>query len=514
MRRPILKLFRIAHVLACYDALIVLRRIGAAPGLCALCALYPFKYRKGSAGERLALALQELGPAFIKLGQALSTRSDLIGQDIADDLALLQDRLPPFSFKHVRRSIEEEYGKPLEEIFKTFEEEPVAAASIAQVHFATDRAGRELAVKILRPGIEDAFAHDIALFYWLSEMAERAYPRLKRLRLHEVVRTVEQTVRREMDMRMEAAAIEQARENFAGDSDLIVPAVDWRHTTGRILTLERINGTRIGDVAELRAAGHDMDALIARAGRIFFKQVYRDGFFHADMHPGNLFVAKDGRLILVDFGIMGRLDWRERLFLAEMLHGFLKRDYRRVAEVHFAAGYVPADQSVEDFALACRSIAEPIFGLPQNEISIARLLQQLFRVTEAFRMETQPQLLLLQKNMMLAEGIGRMLNPNVNIWKLASSLIEEWYQEHFGPAGRLKREAGDRLKHFDKNIHGLLSAAGNLPKVITPEGLKLHPDTVQSFTAHAGASASPLRWWHIALLSAGIAAVVTWMLTV
>lgn len=513
MTHHVLKLLRISHVLARYDVLILFRQIGIAPSLCRLFGFYPFRCRKGQPGARLALALQALGPAFIKLGQALSTRPDLIGQDIADDLAQLQDRLPPFSFAKVRRAIEEEFGKPPEEIFKTFEQQPVAAASIAQVHFATDHAGKELAVKILRPGIEKAFAEDIALFYWLAEVIERSNPKLKRLRLSEVVQTLEQTVLREMDMRMEAAAAQQLRENFAGDSDLIIPEIDWKRTTRRVLTLERISGTRISEVAALRDAGHDMDVLIARAGRIFFKQVYRDGFFHADMHPGNLFVAEDGRMILVDFGIMGRLDWQTRIFLAEMLHGFLKRDYRIVAEVHFAAGYVPADQSVEDFALACRSIAEPIFGLPQNEISIARLLQQLFRITETFQMETQPQLLLLQKNMMLAEGIGRMLNPNVNIWKLAGPLIEDWYNQHFSPTGRLKREAGERLAHFDANIRGLLTAAGNLPNVLTPEGLKIHPDTLKSLTTHTSTN-TLFRWWHVALLSASIAAVVTWLLTV
>ncbi len=420
--------------------------------------------RKGAEerpGARLAAALERLGPSFIKLGQILSTRADLLGEEIAADLASLQDRLPPFPASAAKAIIEAEFKRPLESLYAAFEEKAVAAASIAQVHFARTADGREVAVKVLRPGIALAFARDLDLFRWLARLLERFAPSARRLKPVEVVETLAEVVELEMDLRLEAAAASELVENFAGDQSLRIPLVDWERTGQSVLTLERVRGIRIDDREALLAAGHDIGALLAKAGAVFFNQVFRDGFFHADQHPGNLFVDEEGRIAAVDFGIMGRLDPDTRSFLADMLIGFLKHDYRRVAEVHFAAGYVPPRRSVAAFTQACRSIGEPIFGKPLEEISIARLLAQLFRVTGQFEMETQPQLLLLQKTMVQVEAIGRRLDPSVNIWALARPLIESWLRESRGPEARLRAfstEIGEtiaRLPHLVRQFEAL-----------------------------------------------------------
>lgn len=405
-------------------------------------------------GQRLALALCEMGPSFIKFGQSLATRPDLVGAEIAADLTELQDRLPPFPSATAIASIEAELGRPLAEIYASFDETPVAAASIAQVHFATvtddDGQSRDVAVKVLRPAIETALARDLDLFRWCAEWLVRTQPGLRRLKPIEAVGTFARVIAMEMDLRMEAAAASELRENFTGDATFQVPMVDWRRTAKRVLTLERMNGIRIDDHARLLAAGHDIDRVLAHAAAAFFNQVFRDGFFHADLHPGNLSVGEDATIQVVDFGIMGRLDLATRRFLGEMLLGFLQGDYRRVADVHFRAGYVPADQSLEDFMQACRAIGEPLLGLPLNEISIGRLLGQLFHVTEQFHMETQPQLLLLQKTMVVAEGVGRSLNPTVNMWQMARPLIEDWMIENLGPAARLREAAEDLLQGLER----------------------------------------------------------------
>jgi ubiquinone biosynthesis protein len=410
--RNLARLVGIVLILARYDALFLFYGVGPlGPYLRLACAF--MRRRRGIAalrpGQRLAAAFNELGPSFIKLGQLLSTRSDLLGEEIAADLAALQDRLPPFAGSEARALIEAEFGRPLAALYASFDEAAIAAASIAQVHFARTTDGREVAVKVLRPGIAAAFARDFDLFWWLAGWLERLQPTLRRLRPVEVVRTLSEIVRFEMDLRFEAAAASELAENFAGDPGFRVPQVDWPRTGRVVLTLERISGVRVDDRAAILAAGHAIDALLAAAAGAFFNQVFRDGFFHADLHPGNMFVAEDGALVVVDFGIMGRLDRLTRYYLADMLLGFLSGDYRRVAEVHFAAGYVSVEQSVDAFTQACRSIGEPILGRPLQEISIGRLLAQLFRITEQFGMETQPQLLLLQKTIVLVEGIGRRL---------------------------------------------------------------------------------------------------------
>lgn len=435
--RHVARLFTILRTLARHDALFPLQAAGVAPGLLLTARLLGRRKSVGRPGERLALAFQKLGPTFIKLGQILSTRPDLLGDEVTADLTHLQDQLPPFPSAAAKAIIARELDAPVESLYSSFDEIPIAAASIAQVHLAVTVDGEPVAVKVLRPGIEQAFYRDLELMRWTARELERRRPEYRRLRPLEVVRTFEESVRVEMDFRLEAAAADELAQNFKDDPSYRVPAIDWRRTARRVMTQARVEGIPIDEVAALRAAGLDPEDVVRKAAEIFFKQVFRDGFFHADQHPGNLFVGRDGAIVAVDFGIMGRLDMRTRRYLGEMLAAFLERDYRRVAEVHFEAGYVPADKSIDAFAQACRAIAEPILDRPQNEISIARLLSQLFQVTETFEMETQPQLLLLQKTMLVVEGVGRTLVPQANMWTLAQPLIEQWKREYFGPEARL-----------------------------------------------------------------------------
>ena len=433
-------------------------------------------------GQRLAAAFGELGPSFIKLGQLLSTRADLFGEEITLDLASLQDRLPPFPGREARALIEAEFARPLETLFASFDDTAVAAASIAQVHFARTTDGRDVAVKVLRPGIIEAFSRDLDLFSWLATLSERLQPMLRRLKPVEVVQMLADVVRFEMDLRFEAAAASELAENFAGDPGFRVPRVDWPRTGRSVLTLERISGVRVDDRAALTAAGHRIEDLSIKAAAAFFNQVFRDGFFHADVHPGNMFVEASGAIVVVDFGIMGRLDRATRFYLAEMLLGFLTGDYRRVAEVHFAAGYVPPARSVDAFAQACRAIGEPILGQPLQEISFARLLAQLFQVTEQFEMETQPQLLLLQKTMMQVEGLGRRLDPEVNIWTLARPLIEAWMRDNRGPEARLRQQL-DNLAEVIDGVPRLIRSLEALISDWSREGVVMHAETLAAQAA-------------------------------
>lgn len=389
-------------------------------------------------GERLAEALTALGPTFVKLGQSLATRSDVIGDDTARYLARLQDQMASFPTDQARQLIEDELEQPLAAVFESIDDTPVAAASIAQVHLAVTSDGHAVAIKVLRPGIEQAIERDLDLFQWTALWTERLIPASRRFRPIAVVETFARSTRQELDLRLEAAAAAELAENFADDPRFHVPAIDWRRSSRRVLTMERITGIPTDQRTALMAAGHDPDRILALSAEIFFKQVFRDGFFHGDMHPGNAFVDAAGRICPVDFGIMGRLDRATRRYLAEMLVGFLQRDYGRVADIHFEAGWVPADQDRMSFMLACRAIGEPILGRPLAEISVGRLLGQLLAITAAFRMETQPQLLLLQKTMVVAEGVGRSLNPDVNMWQVAQPLIENWILVNLGPQGRLR----------------------------------------------------------------------------
>ncbi len=487
-----IRLVKIGYTLARYDALFCFDAMNMPRVVTLLCKhTAQKKYRKMRKGERLCLALQELGPTFIKLGQALSTRTDLVGEEIANDLSYLQDKLPPFPFKTAKKTIEEEFEKPLNEIYKSFDEKPVAAASIAQVHFATTVDGEDVAVKILRPNISTAFDADIELMIWIAHIAEKRLPEWRRLKPLETVHTLTKALHFELDLRYEAAAAQEFRDNTLADEEIYVPAVDWTRTGKDVMTLERIEGIPVNDIPALKAAGCNLEAVVHNASISFFKQVFRDGFFHADMHPGNIFVRPDNTLAVVDFGIMGRVDKPTQLYLAEMLWAFLSEDYRKVAKMHVDAGYVPKNTDVDLFAQANRAIAKPILGKPLNEISIAKLLGQLFAVAETFQMETQPQLLMLQKTMMLAEGVGRRLNPNVNMWKTAEPLIKQWAMDNLGPAAQIKRraeEVGDSLQR----LPALLKHADRFFDAIDQGGLTLSEETVRRMV---GPQKSGNRQW-------------------
>jgi ubiquinone biosynthesis protein len=398
---------------------------------------------KNRKGERLSRAIRALGPAYIKLGQFLSTRPDVVGPQLAAALGTLRDRLPPFSTGKAQAEIEAAFGKPWSEVYAEFGP-PVAAASIAQVHKATvpsPGGNRPVAVKILRPGIEKRFKRDLESFYFAARSAETLSPQSRRLRPVAAVDTLAQSVLLEMDLRLEAAAISEMAENIekSGDRDFRVPKVDWERTAKRVMTLEWINGISLTGIAAIEAAGLDRRAIGLNVIRSFLKHAIRDGFFHADMHQGNLFAdPSDGALIAVDFGIMGRIGPAERRFLAEILYGFITKNYRRIAEVHFEAGYVPPAQDVAAFAQALRAIGEPIMGRPAGEISMARLLTQLFEVTDLFQMKLRPELLLLQKTMVVVEGVARSLDPNLNMWVAAEPVVREWIEQQLGPAAQVR----------------------------------------------------------------------------
>ena len=398
MLRPLrnsARLFGIARTLTRHDALFPLESFDLGRLVAHVARLLGGRAAADLAGlrpgQRLALALQDLGPSFIKFGQLLSTRADLVGETTAADLSELRDRLPPFPAPAARAALVEGLGRPLDELFSSFDDTPLAAASIAQVHQAITTEGAAVAVKVLRPGIEAAFRRDLDLFYWLAETAERARSGMRRLKPVAVVRAFNDVVDIEMDLRLEAAAASELAENFAGDESFGVPEVDWERTGRRVLTTAQVGGVPIADRPALLDAAADLPLVAANLVTAFLKQAFRDGFFHADLHPGNLFVEPEtNRIVAVDFGIMGRLDRRDRRYVAELLLAFLTADYRRAAEVHIEAGYVPATKSVETFAQACRSIGEPIFGRPSSEISVGRLLAQLFQITQTFAMETNP----------------------------------------------------------------------------------------------------------------------------
>lgn len=494
----------VARTLARHDALFPLEELEVAPTVVALSRLLAGISKAETSrrpGQRLARALNEAGPSFIKLGQALATRSDLLGEEMSADLSDLQDKLPSFPASDAHAIIEEEFGQSLETLFSSFDNKAVAAASIAQVHFAVTTEGKEVAVKILRPGIEKAFRQDLDLMRWVAGLVIMAKPELKRLKPLECVDALAETVELEMDLRFEAAAAGEIADNFTGDEDFQVPRVDWARTGRRVMTTERLSGIPLDERDALIAAGHDPETVLQKASNASFRQVFRDGFFHADVHPGNLFVLDSGAIGAVDFGIMGRLDLKTRRWLGELLVAFLNRDYRRAAEIHFEAGWVPSHRSVDAFTQACRSIAEPILDRPQNEISIARLLGQLFQITETFQMETQPQLLLLQKTMLVAEGTGRRLVPEANMWFLARPLIEDWMIENLGPEARIR-----------DTMTGLAEAVDRLPKVFNDieegatmlsEGrVKLHPETIAAMKQGNGAGRGlPVLWLTVALMA-------------
>jgi ubiquinone biosynthesis protein len=465
------------------------------------------------AAVRLSAALTRLGPTYVKLGQFLATRPDVVGMALSRDLESLQDKMAPFPQGEAEAAVGGALGKPLHDLFASFGP-AVAAASIAQVHRAEvdDAHGRRLvAVKVLRPGIERRFKADIDAFHFAARAAENFSAEARRLRLIDVVDTLERTVVIEMDLRLEAAAIAEMAENTKDDPDFRVPAVDWERTARDVLTLEWIDATPLSDRARLDAKGFDLKHLAHALMQTFLRHALRDGFFHADMHPGNLFVDDAGNLIAVDFGIMGRLAPNERRFLAEILYGFIRRDYRRTAEVHFEAGYVPPRHSVESFAQAIRAIGEPIHNRTAAEISMAKLLTLLFEITGLFDMRTRPELLLLQKTMVVVEGVARSLDPGLDIWTTAEPVVRDWVERHLGPAGRIEDAAhgAAEVSRFLGGVPSLLARGARIADQLdaaTREGLVLSPDTVKAIGA---AEARRARWTTVALWV--IAGLLAWL---
>jgi ubiquinone biosynthesis protein len=437
--------------------------------------------------DNLARAVERLGPSYVKIGQFLATRPDVVGDVFARDLAQLQDRLPTFASSIARAQIEASLGRPVDTLFKSFGE-PIAAASIAQVHPAEIEENgtvRKVAVKVIRPGVRERFAKDLETNYALADLQVRFYPPARRLKPVEVTKTLEQTTRIEMDLRLEAAALSELAENAAGDPGFRVPKVDWERTGRDVVTMEWVDGIKMSDVEGLRAAGFDLDRLAETLMQSFLRHTLRDGFFHADMHQGNLFVDRDGIVVAVDMGIVGRLGRKERRFLAEILFGFITRDYQRVADVHFEAGYVPGHHDHASFAQAIRAIGEPIHGQPADTISMAKLLTLLFEVTELFDMETRPELIMLQKTMVVVEGVARSLNPKFNMWKASEPVVGTWIRDNLGPK-RIATDLKDGLKaalRLAEAAPVIAEKAENLAQNLTDmseRGLRFDPETAEA----------------------------------
>lgn len=415
-----------------------------------------------SRGTRLRLALQELGPIFVKFGQILSTRRDLVPPDIADQLAQLQDRVAPFDGEIARAMVERALGRPVTAAYAHFDTTPLASASIAQVHAATLHDGREVVVKVLRPGIDHQIAADIALLKSIAGIVDRAHPRANKIRPREIVAEIENTLAAELDLQREAGNASLLRRNWAGSPDLYVPEVIWSHTAERAMTMERVRGIPSDDIAALDAAGIDRKLLAAKGVRVFYQQVFRDNFFHADAHAGNIWVdperKADPRFIALDFGIMGQLSSEDQYYLAENFMAIFRRDYRRIAELHVQAGWMPAHIRLDELEAAARAVCEPYFTRPLSEISLAEVLIKLFRTAQRYELTLQPQLILLQKTLLNIEGVGRQLDPQIDIWAVAKPVLESILAERYSPR-RLLRE-------FRKQVPELVTRAPEMPRLL------------------------------------------------
>jgi len=417
-------------------------------------------------GVRIRRTLEDLGPIYVKFGQTLSTRKDLLPEDIAEELVKLQDRVPPFSADTARNIIEQQLGQSIEDAFAEFDPQPLASASVAQVHTATLNSGEKVIVKVLRPDIEDKIHSDVGLLYELARLAERFWSDARRLRAMEIVAEFEKTILDELDLVREAANASAIRNNFKGSDSLYIPEIHWPLTRRKVLVMERIYGIPVGDIQALRDGNADFKKLAERGVEIFFTQVFRDNFFHADMHPGNIFVQLPDKYLAVDFGIVGSLSDTDQRYLAENFLAFFNHDYRRVAQMHIESGWVPSTTRVEEFEAAIRSVCEPIFEKPLKDISFGLLLLRLFQTARRFDMVVQPQLVLLQKTLLNIEGLGRQLYPDLDLWQTAKPFLENWFKHRLGPAAKVKELLGkfpeitEQLPEFPALVlHALQSTA-------------------------------------------------------
>lgn len=453
---------------------------------------------------RYADALEAIGPAAIKFGQALATRPDLVGEAAALDLYRLQDALPPVPYPLIKASIEQSLGRPIAELFQSIEEVPVGAASIAQVHRAITTDGRQVAVKVLRPGVEDEFARATETYEWAAAQAEAMASELARLRPRLVVATFKQWTARELDLRREAASASELGRAMEAEPGFHIPTIDWQRTARRVLTLEWLDGIKLSDRAALIEAGHDPKTLASTLVRVFLRQAIAEGFFHADLHQGNLFALADGRLAAIDFGIMGRINRQARLWLAEILHGLITGNYARVAEIHFEAGYVPAHHNLAEFATALRAVGEPIRGLPVKDISIGQMLDGLFAITRDFDMPTQPHLLLLQKTMVMVEGVATSLDPDINMWEVAAPFVREWLRGELGPEAAI----ADRLLDFGRILRRMPDLLDRVERAFPKPGAAPPPPPLPDVPLVTGGHG--WRYAAVAILSAAAGAFAMW----
>jgi len=442
------RLARWLRILARHGALLGIERDANTPAtLRRICRVLRLGARM-PATPRYADAFQEIGPAAIKLGQTLATRPDLVGDAAANDLLRLQDALPPVPFATLKPVMERGLGRPLEQVFASIDPDPIGAASIAQVHRAVTPDGRHVAVKVLRPGVEEDFTAAIETYEWAAAQVEQMGGEFARLRPRLVIATFKRWTLRELDLRREAASASELTDGMKAEPDFVIPAIDWQRTTGNVLTLEWIDGIKLSQRQRLIEAGYDLARLAHVLVHAFLRQAISEGFFHADMHQGNLFALPGGRIAAIDFGIMGRIDRQARVWLAEILYGLITGNYRRVAEIHFEAGYVPPHHNVAEFATALRAVGEPMRGLPVKDMSIGMMLDGLFRITRDFDMQTQPHLLLLQKTMVMVEGVATALDPEINLWEAAAPFVREWIRTELGPEAAVADRIVTDLRTF------------------------------------------------------------------
>jgi ubiquinone biosynthesis protein len=462
----ILRLLRWGRVLARHGALRIVEEGQNTPTpVRRLCRIARF----GAVQPRIpdyAAAFQAIGPAAIKLGQTLATRPDIVGEEAAANLLTLQDSLPPVGFEPIKREIEASFGRPIDQLFASVDPNPVGSASVAQVYRAVTTEGRDVAIKVLRPGIREKFAADIETYEWAAAHVEALGGEVARLRPRAVIANFKRWTLRELDLRREAASASELAEAMKGHDGYRVPDIDWDRTSSRVMTIEWIDGIKISDLAALREAGHDMPLLARRLVLAFLTQAISAGFFHADMHQGNLFVRGDGTIVAIDFGIMGRINRQARQWLAEILYGLTTGDYRRVAEIHFEAQYVPSYHSVDEFATALRAVGEPMRGKPVSELSVGQMLDGLFAITRDFDMQTQPHLLLLQKTMVMVEGLATALHPSINMWDVSGPFVKDWIRDELGPEAAI----ADRLRQDTDTLLRLPALIRRIEEKFPPKG--------------------------------------------